>query len=85
MWNMAVNNISYPVYPFSTRTEKGYITKMIPFFFVQYTCIFMWVKRHGRGQSIGHEQKGLITGNVQMGYESSTSNGSKVMSKVTVC
>ena len=33
MWNMAVNNISYPIYPFSTRTEKGYITKMIPFFF----------------------------------------------------
>ena len=30
---MAVNNISYPIYPFSTRTEKGYITKMIPFFF----------------------------------------------------
>ena len=33
MWNMAVNNISYPMYPLSTRTEKGYITKMIPFFF----------------------------------------------------
>ena len=33
MWNMAVNNISYPIYPLSTRTEKGYITKMIPFFF----------------------------------------------------
>ena len=36
MWNMAVNNISYLIYPLSTRTEKGYITKMIPFFFVQY-------------------------------------------------
>ena len=39
MWNMAVNNISYPIYPLSTRTEKGYIVKMIPFFlffFVQY-------------------------------------------------
>ena len=34
MWNMAVNNISYPIYPLSTRTEKGYITKMIPFFFL---------------------------------------------------
>ena len=33
MWNVAVNNISYPIYPLSTRTEKGYITKMIPFFF----------------------------------------------------
>ena len=33
MWNMAVNNISYPIYLLSTRTEKGYITKMIPFFF----------------------------------------------------
>ena len=33
MWNMVVNNISYPIYPLSTRTEKGYITKMIPFFF----------------------------------------------------
>ena len=32
-WNMAVNNISYPIYPLSTKTEKGYITKMIPFFF----------------------------------------------------
>ena len=37
IWNMADSNISYPIYPFSTRTEKGYITKMIPFFFfVQY-------------------------------------------------
>ena len=33
MWNMAVINISYPIYPLSTSTEKGYITKMIPFFF----------------------------------------------------
>ena len=33
MWNMAVNNISYPIYPLSTRTVKGYFTKMIPFFF----------------------------------------------------
>ena len=33
MWNMAVHNISYPIYPLSTRIEKGYITKMIPFFF----------------------------------------------------
>ena len=39
MWNMAVSNISYPIYPLSTRTEKGYITKVIPFFFVQYTSI----------------------------------------------
>ena len=31
MWNMAVNNISYPIYPLSTRTENSYITKMIPF------------------------------------------------------
>ena len=36
MWNMAVNNISYPISPLLTRTEKGLITKMIPFFFVQY-------------------------------------------------
>ena len=33
MWNMAVNNISYPMYTLSTGTEKGNITKMIPFFF----------------------------------------------------
>ena len=33
MWNMAVNNISYPIYPLSTRTEKGAIAQMIPFFF----------------------------------------------------
>ena len=39
MWNMAVNNISYLIYPLSTRTEKGYITKMIPFFFCSvYQC-----------------------------------------------
>ena len=43
MWNMAVNNISYPISPLSTRTEKGYITKMIPFFFVQYICCFRMV------------------------------------------
>ena len=33
MWNMAVNNISYPIFPLSTRIEKGYTTKIIPFFF----------------------------------------------------
>ena len=33
MWNIAVDNIPYPIYPLSTRTEKCYITKMIPFFF----------------------------------------------------
>ena len=38
MWNMAVNNISYPIYPLSTRIEKGFTTKIIPFFFVQYSC-----------------------------------------------
>ena len=34
MWNMAVNNISYPIYmyPLKTNTEKNYITKIIPFF-----------------------------------------------------
>ena len=44
MWNMAVNNISYSIYPLSTRTEKGYITKIMPFCFVQYTrrCI-LWI------------------------------------------
>ena len=26
-------NLSHPQYPLSTRNEKGYITKMIPFFF----------------------------------------------------
>ena len=30
---MAISNISYPIYQLSTRTEKGYTTKMIPFFF----------------------------------------------------
>ena len=33
MQNMAVNNISYIIYPLSTRIEKGYTNKMIPFFF----------------------------------------------------
>ena len=33
MQNMAVNNISYIIYPLSMRIEKGYTTKMIPFFF----------------------------------------------------
>ena len=36
MQNMAVNNISYIIYPLSTRIEKGYTIKMIPFFFVKY-------------------------------------------------
>ena len=43
---MAVNNISYPIYPLSTRTEKGYITKMIPFFFCSvylYITIYVYV------------------------------------------
>ena len=40
MWNMAVNNIPYPIYPLSTRTEKGYITKMIPFFFCS---VYVWI------------------------------------------
>ena len=33
MWNIAVNNILYPIYPLSRRAEKGYITKIVPFFF----------------------------------------------------
>ena len=37
---MAVFNIFYPIYPLSTRTEKGYTTKIIPFFFVQHTSIY---------------------------------------------
>ena len=36
MSNMAVNNISYSIYLLSTKIEKGYTTKSIPFFFVQY-------------------------------------------------
>ena len=52
MWNMAANNISYPIFPLLTRTEKGYITKMIPFFFCsvyihwmlyQYVMCYIWV------------------------------------------
>ena len=41
MQTMAVNNISYIIYPLSTRIEKGYTTKMIPFFFcsVYLNCI----------------------------------------------
>ena len=45
MWNMDVNNISYPIYPLSKRTEKDYITKMIPFFFVQYINKFLLVMK----------------------------------------
>ena len=30
---MAVHNISYPLYPLSTITEKGYTIKITPFFF----------------------------------------------------
>ena len=40
MWNMAVNNISYHIYPLSTKTEKGYITKMIPFFFCSVYFVY---------------------------------------------
>ena len=42
MQNMAVNNISYIIYSLSTRIEKGYTTKIIPFFFcsVYYRQIF---------------------------------------------
>ena len=36
------------------------------------------------GQNCWHNQKGIITRNVHMKYESSTSNGSKVMAKVYV-
>ena len=36
---MAVNNILYPIYPLSTRIEKGNAIKIIPFFFVQYTYV----------------------------------------------
>ena len=43
MWNMAVNNISYPIYPLPTRTEKGYITKMIPFFFLFSICCYIFI------------------------------------------
>ena len=52
MWNMAVNNISYPIYPFSTRTEKGYITKMKPFFFCS---VYVALRSAG-----GIKQKGLV-------------------------
>ena len=45
MSNMAVNNISYPIYPLSTRTEKGYNTKMIPFFFCS-VYILRWICRN---------------------------------------
>ena len=38
MRNMTVNNISYLIYPLSTRTEKGYITKIIPFFLFSIYC-----------------------------------------------
>ena len=34
IWNMAVNNISYSIYPLSTRTEKGYITEIDTFLFL---------------------------------------------------
>ena len=44
MWNMAVNNVSYPIYPLSTRTEKGYITKMIPFFFCSVYIHIEYIK-----------------------------------------
>ena len=43
MWNMVVNNISYPIYQLSTRIEKGYITKMIPFFFC--SVYYWWLDR----------------------------------------
>ena len=37
---MAVNNISYSIYQLSTRTENGYIIKMIPFFFCS---VYMYI------------------------------------------
>ena len=51
MWNMAVNNISYPIYPLSTRTEKGTSPKWYLSFFVQYIytlaklLIWLWYIR----------------------------------------
>ena len=36
MWNMTVNNMSYSIYLLSTKIEKVYITKIIPFFFFVY-------------------------------------------------
>ena len=56
---MAVNNISYPIYPLSTRIEKGYRTKMIPFFFVQY----MYRKENRTGKSYKN-----VYGNVKKYY-----------------
>ena len=35
---MVVNNISYPIYPLSTRVEKVNTTKIIPFFFLFSIC-----------------------------------------------
>ena len=43
MWNIAVNNNSYSIYLPSTKIEKVYTTKMIPFFFcsVYYTTAYV--------------------------------------------
>ena len=46
----------------------------------------MQIKAHGQSnkvQKFSHEIKGIITRNAHVKYESSTSNGSKVMAMVT--
>ena len=42
----------------------------------------MKVKGHGQGQKLWYERKNLTTRNVNVKYESSTCNGSKVMAYI---
>ena len=46
---MDVNNISYHLYHLRTRVEKGYTTKSVPVFFLQ----FMWKKERKRTGDAG--------------------------------
>ena len=50
---MAVNTISYPIYPLSTITEKGYITKNDTFLFLFSICTTRTERNYGR-RSLTH-------------------------------
>ena len=54
MLNMAVNNISYQLHPLSTRIEKGFTTKILFFFFIQYVkVVLFWYIHFEKMHEIG--------------------------------
>ena len=71
MWNMAVNNISYPIDPLSTRTEKGYITLMIPFFFCS-----VYESPKGTGQGVRRSKRPLTACHTRRKFPMETTQNS---------